>query len=335
MKKRFTHVLPALLLSGVFTFWGCEKVAQTDLSPKPGQSNQEQVASPPTVSPSSYPAAWQRFVDRVERGELVDPSGQYVAKGTKSKVDAAGHRISRPKFDAATSAFTEHYARLKNGEVVGITPGEAVSNYIQPCGEDCGGGGGPTSTFYSSEGVAPYSGADNPLGYVWDLKIGYGSSPGARFGIPNSYTVLNSDLNQGAGGDYIYIGFTRVPGNVAESPEVIFGQRDAVGPVTTLGIGKKYSYFDDYPPILPPFYPVWVDTGRRLQFEQHDLNEGAGGTYIHAYQSKYAGNGAPIEVGVLSGTSSFIEPPSGWVKASSDLNESAGGNFIYFCIKTR
>lgn len=78
---------------------------------------------------------------------------------------------------------------------------------------------------------------------------------------------------------------------------------------------------------------MWVDTGRRLGFELYDLNEGVSGTYIRAIQSKSPNAGLPLEIGVLSGNSSNIQPPVGWSKASIDLNEGAGGDFIYFCVK--
>jgi hypothetical protein len=296
----------------------------------------ELIAAPLT----SAQGAWLRYVERVERGEIIDPSGQYVAKGTMASVDASGHRIVRPKYDVATTAFNKHYRLGRNGKVIGVpaTGNDGTTSLIDyPC--DCGElPPAPTTTFVSSEGRAPYSGADNADGYIYDLKIGHGSAQGDHDGIPSSYTVLYSDLNKGAGGPFIYIGFTRVPSDASENPEAIHHRPYAVGPVTEIGIVKKYSYFDDYPAFGPPLYPVWVDTGTRDAFAEYDLNEGVGGTYIRAYNSKQFGaisNGQAIEVGVLSGNSSSIVPPSGWVKASTDLNENAGGDFIYFCIKAR
>ncbi len=279
-------------------------------------------------------ASWLRFIDRVERGEVVDPSGQYVAKGTKVAVDAKGNRLVRPK-----TASAYHYRWNKAGEVV-ATPLAAsagtANKFAEPVCTDCSGGNPPvTTTFISSEGVAPYSGSDNPNGYVWDLKIGHGSAQGDHYGIPNSYTVLYSDLNKGAGGHFIYIGFTRVPANVSESPEVIYNNSYNTGPVTLLGLSKKYSYFDNYSYFASYSYPVWVDTGRRLGFEEYDLNQDVGGIYIHARLSKYPGWGVPLEIGVLSSNISSAKPPTGWTIVSTDLNEGAGGDYIYFCAKGR
>lgn len=324
---------------GAIALCGCEKVAQADLNPKARPTTQT-LEVPPAASQSPAQAAWLRFVDRVERGEVVDPSGQYVAKGTRVAADASGHRATGPKFNAATPLLSPHYRLLADGSWVGVgvaTGTEtSVDGPIDFC-EGCDTGTGQyyppvTTTFISSEGVAPYSGSDNPNGYIYDLKIGYGSSPGDHYGIPNSYTVLYSDLNKGAGGDYIYIGFNRAPSTVSENPEIIYGDPYAAGPVTVLSEIRKSSFFDRWPSPGTYFYPGWVDTGRRLGFEQHDLNEGAGGVYIRAYQSKYPG-GNPVEIGVLSGNSDTIQPPTGWTKASRDLNEGARGNYIYFCVK--
>ena len=284
---------------------------------------------------SQAQTAWLRFVDKVERGELQDPSGQYVAKGTKA-ADATGSRITRPKFNAGTAAFAEHYRLNKNGEVVAVPvlgEGGVASKEYVPC--DCGDlPPAPTTTFISSQGLAPYSGADNPNGYIWDLKIGHGSAQGDHDGIPSSYTVLYSDLNKGAGGPFIYIGFTRVPSTASENPEAINAQPYAVGPVVGIGYVTKCCYTSDYTNILYPYFPIWKDTGVRLGFREYDLNEGVGGTYIHATLTKNPGFGVPIEIGVLSSNSANAQPPAGWAKASLDLNEGAGGDFIYFCIKS-
>ncbi|MBB4600472.1 hypothetical protein HNQ93_000048 [Hymenobacter luteus] len=76
-------------------------------------------------------------------------------------------------------------------------------------------------------------------------------------------------------------------------------------------------------------------------WEQPDLNDGSGGRFIASYQSKDVRDGGPIEVGVIAGNSSSISPPMGWIKIDNvngygvDLNEGAGGDYIYFCIKRR
>lgn len=319
-------------------------MAPAELSPKAAVSSQVVVLTEDeSLTPKQK--AWLRFVDRVERGELVDPLGQYVAKDTKYDQATDRSRSIRPKFDAAKQHLSGRDTRLfLSGAVEAPADGSdgAITEGTGPdfC-EGCDTGTGifyppVTTTFVSSEGVVPYSGTDNPNGYIWDLKVGYGSTQGDHYGIPNSYTVLYSDLNKGAGGDFIYIGFTRVPSDMSNNPEVRFNNPYAIGPVTKIGIVKKYYFTDSYPLISSPYFPIWVDTGRPGSYEQEDLNNNAGGWYIRSYQSKQYGattNGQAIEVGVLSGNSDTIQPPNGWTIASSDLNEGAGGNYIYFCIK--
>lgn len=231
-------------------------------------------------------ASWLRFINRVTRGEVVDPSGQYVAKGTTLAVDASDKRLARPKFDAAQPASAYFYRLDEAGEVVATPSAKAgkagkvvatssavaagtANKFADPC-FDCGGGNPPElTTFITSEGVVPYGGADNPNGYIWDLKIGHGSAQGDHYGIPNSYTVLYSDLNKGAGGDFIYIGFSRVPSDMSNNPEVRFNNPYAIGPVTRIGIVKKYYFTDNYPTIASPDFSIWVDPGRPgAAFEQ-------------------------------------------------------------------
>ena len=297
-----------------------------------------------TLSPAQV--AWTRFVDKVKRGEAIDLSGQYVADGTKAAVDAAGNRTIRPKFDAATPEFSKHYRYLASTQTRGTNTGVVVSidcagdpnNPSQECNETGGGNsGGIYSAFTSSEGRAPYSGADNPNGHVWDVKLGYGSQAGGRYGIPNSYTIIPTNLNEGAGGNYIYIGFSRVPQDVSESPEQINHWPYSTGPVVQLAYIAKYSFRGRYPIYPSDHFPIWVDTGVRNSFEVRDLNQGAGGTYIRGAQTKSPRISpyVPVEVGVLSGNSASIQPPAGWTKVSIDLNEGAGGSFIYFCTKPR
>lgn len=312
-------------------------MTQNELSPKVSQANQAQAAPTSFARQSPAQIAWLQFVEKVERGELVDPSGQYVAKGTQiTGVSATGHRALRPKYDAATSAFAQHYTLHKTGKDVVVVPSNSFTtpdNPPVPCeGPDCL-TYGPTSTFISSEGLSPYSGADNPGGYIYDLKVGRGYTQGDHDGIPSSYTVLCSDLNKGAGGPFIYIGFTRVPGNVSQNPEIIYNDPYNSGPVTLLGISKKYNFNDNYSYFAGYSYPVWADTGMRLGFKEYDLNQDVGGAYIHARLSKYTGWGTPIEIGVLSSNSSTAQPPIGWTRVSTDLNEGAGGDYIYFCAK--
>jgi hypothetical protein len=69
------------------------------------------------------------------------------------------------------------------------------------------------------------------------------------------------------------------------------------------------------------------------------------GKYIYSFQLKdvYTSDNNNVltfhpgyaEIGVLSGNSDTIQPPVGWIKYPADLNEGAGGDYIYFCYRTQ
>ena len=292
-----------------------------------GVNEQELAILRPAKKLSPAQLAWLQFVDDVERGVQVDPSGQYVAK----KTIVTDHRLSRPTFDAATPAFAQHYMLQDNGKVIGVAKGGPVANFIQPC-NPCGDGEGITTTFVSSEGKAPYSGTDNPQGYIYDLKVI--STPVPRVG----YTIVPADLNHGAGGGVtIYVTFTRNPSMVLYGQEK--GMANSIGPV--IGIDVKtidplIFIAEPNPPLFT--YPIWNSGGTNQQYglTQLDLNKGAGGDYIYSYQQKQSGGiPIPIEVGVVYGNSSNIQPPSGWTRNGVNLNKGAGGDYIFFCFKPR
>jgi hypothetical protein len=287
-------------------------------------------------------AAWAEFVRKVEGGKISDFTGQYVSKATKG-VSADGKRVERTKNDAE-----KWNIRLKkttvdnsNNKVVPIDP-ICYDPYDTSCGGPIGGGGGPApvySTFMSSENVAPYSGSDNLAGDIYDLKIVKGGSSNLT-PLPG-YTIIPVDLNKGAGGQYIYMTFTRNPSTVASSGRddgrVTSGPvRGIIATANTVG-----AMFVSWPYNATP---IWAPGSVWGTWEQPDLNDGAGGRFIASYQTKNEVDGGPIEVGVIAGNSSSIQPPSGWLKLNNyysssaggcDLNERAGGDYIYFCIKRR
>lgn len=325
MKKVRISTSYIVLLGGVIALCGCEKVPQTEVSPKSEQSSQVKLAENQTPSQ----AAWQRFVDRVERGEKVDPSGQYVAKGTKVLVDEGEYRTSRPKFDAATKAFAEHFVMLSDGEVGTKTKAKTARPLPDPC-LDC-----PplppaptvTSTFVSSVG-------QGGSGVILDLKVIYGGD----VSLQNAgYIKINSDLNKGAGGAYIYFAFTRT--RPLNTPEYKGGflllyssQYDNLRAFQT----KNGGGFGASEPDLR-FLNVWAPTSTYGGgYVNADLNGGAGGKYIYSYQSKdprIVTSANIMEIGVLSGNSDTIQPPAGWIKYGNDLNEGCGGDYIYLCYR--
>jgi hypothetical protein len=108
------------------------------------------------------------------------------------------------------------------------------------------------------------------------------------------WTRLPNDLNEGAGGNYIYL---CVRNGISDQIKVISSGSSSPDP----GSG-------------------WT----RLP---NDLNEGAGGKFIYlCIKDSLAG-----KIKVISGDSADITPGAGWHKINHDLNEGAGGAFIFLC----
>ena len=199
-----------------------------------------------------------------------------------------------------------------------------------------------SSTFVSSEtiggyGVYPNYFPDNINNYIQDIKVIKGSSSTIGTSDLPGYYKVPVDLNRGAGGKYIYLCFTRDPEKVQGSDSGLqsWVNDQMMGryvPVKTIYV-RSYNVggVNGWPTNCSP--PIEVKDA--FGFHTPDLNDGAKGKYIYAYQEKcdtYSSR-AVREVGVIYGNSSSIQPPVGWEKIPGDLNEGAGGDYIYFCVK--
>lgn len=186
---------------------------------------------------------------------------------------------------------------------------------------------GVTSTFTSSQGRGGF-------GPIRDLKFLDGSYPDLL-----GYERIPVNLNQGAGGRAIHLAFNRTVG---------YGRGPSPDNCDGLSAQGQYltSFFaDDFRAVVAgtvkgackmPFTPIWqpFDFLGTVRWKQPDLNDGAGGRYIFAWQYKDPMGGAPIaEVGVLTGNSSTISCPAGWTRIDQDLNQGAGGDYVYFCYR--
>ncbi|WP_162428027.1 hypothetical protein [Pontibacter pudoricolor] len=244
-----------------------------------------------------------------------DRTGQYVSKDVQvTGYEDGRERPLRPKHDAA---------------------GDLGAYSEVPC-DPCGPGSGgvptpPTSAFVSSEGLWDLVNA--PSGDIYALRIIKGDH---QYIVPSEgHIKLNADLNRGSGGKYIYLTFTRNPQFSYENDGAhSAGTYDT--PLTNLKVVSytQFGYINPFNAIAPG------DNYRHLyRFIDGnsiavDLNDGAGGKYIFGHVSREPDYGTPIkEVGILYGNSSAIQPPAGWVKVPGDLNENAGGDYIYFCYK--
>lgn len=122
------------------------------------------------------------------------------------------------------------------------------------------------------------------------------------------YTLINKDLNQGAGGNYIYLWYktTTDPKNALTDVRVSYGDYN---------IGSPYTK------------------------NNHDLNEKAGGKYIYLWTTKDTSKGNPIKaIDVYYGKNADV--PSGYTKvdynfsgSAAELNAGAGGSYIYLGIE--
>ena len=182
------------------------------------------------------------------------------------------------------------------------------------------GGGTPTSTFVSSVG-------HQGTGPIRDLKFTT-DDPAIQPLLP-AYVVLPIDLNQGAGGTSIYLTFTR--SEAGEGWPLNCQLPD--GPFVTSIIAEDFwlnspqaRCWESHTPIWEPAIPAWLGA-----WIHPDLNDGAGGPFIFAWQRKQIGVRTIEEVGVLAGNSRYIQCPAGWTRVEQDLNEGAGGDYIYFC----
>lgn len=136
------------------------------------------------------------------------------------------------------------------------------------------------------------SGPVNAQDSISEITIIAGGSSGIQ--PPSGYTKIPVDLNQGAGGAFIY-----------------FCYKKGVGaPITGLAITVN----SQAPPSNAAFTRVNVD-----------LNQGAGGDFIWLWYSKDPSCATVHELAVT------VNPgaPAGYTFIPVDLNQGAGGAFIY------
>ncbi|MCB2410265.1 hypothetical protein [Hymenobacter lucidus] len=300
--------ITALALGALGSLLSCSKEDTQDIAPSSASATAQNARG---ISETAQTLNWQQFITEVEAGKRVDAFGQYVSKETRV-ISNGRARIVRPKREVA----------LKAGSGTG---GTVESKYVQPdepC-DGCGGGGGyypPPYTFVTSEnlGASPYY----PSNYILDLKLVTDSNSSWLY---PGHIRLNSDLNKGAGGDYIYLTFTR-QGDYGSSPLTRVS-------ILTRSFGQPGSWPDQHQPIWYGQYNATTNTFNTYD-SQLDLNSGAGGDYIFAYAARETSFGAPIrEVGVLSSRNQAQQPPAGWERVGVDLNKGAGGDYIYVCVK--
>lgn len=165
--------------------------------------------------------------------------------------------------------------------------------------------GGSIYEFIKSMSVFPEPTTD----YIQSIRVLSDKEiQSAKDQLFSGYTLIEKDLNKGAGGDYIYLSY-----NTTTDPSKA---------LTDIRVS-----FDDYS--LPGSYTK----------NSHDLNKGAGGTYIYLWTSTNSSNGKPIKaIDVFYGQNADM--PTGYTVVdydktgnAADLNHHAGGDYIYLGIK--
>ncbi|MFJ9692399.1 hypothetical protein [Kitasatospora sp. NPDC101183] len=117
---------------------------------------------------------------------------------------------------------------------------------------------------------------------------------------PSGWHKDNHDLNEGAGGDYLYLTWeTDGSSGAVTDLYVLDGQGEAPSGYTKIDV---------------------------------DLNKGAGGDYLYLCFAK--GGATPItDLCVISSSDPNANPPAGFKRYDLDLNKGAKGKYIYLCYK--
>ena len=150
---------------------------------------------------------------------------------------------------------------------------------------------------YSFEGVATT--------YISKILALPSDSPNPD--IPPGFVLIDVDLNQGAGGKYIYLAY-KTTDSLCEALTGL----DLEG-----GSSNDFSF-------QPGFDKI-----------DQDLNQGAWGKYVYAYTTSNTARPPLKEVAVIVGDTRHTYPPdSSWIRINQDANEGAGGKFIYVIYKT-
>ncbi len=137
--------------------------------------------------------------------------------------------------------------------------------------------------------------------YITDITV-VASRRKEDIRVPQDYEKIDVDLNEGAGGDYIYLCIKRG--------------------------SDKENAIDDIKLISQWFKGCQTPAG--YEKVDLDLNKGAGGRYI--YLCKHRGSKEPLlDIKVLRSSSKNVTVPEGYTMLPQDLNEGSGGKYIYIC----
>jgi hypothetical protein len=133
---------------------------------------------------------------------------------------------------------------------------------------------------------------------IIDLKIQDLSHKGAD--DENGWTFLPTDLNKGAGGDYLYLGYKR-----------------GTGPGVT---SITCESFDD---------PQTTNPKDGWHWSNIDLNKGAGGEYIYLFWKSEKSEQPILGLRIIANDEENPKKISDWEAIRVDLNKGAGGKYVW------
>ncbi|MBQ8029448.1 MAG: hypothetical protein IJ262_08610, partial [Clostridia bacterium] len=139
----------------------------------------------------------------------------------------------------------------------------------------------------------------------------------------SGHIIIDRDLNDDAGGDYVYMGYKTTTDPSKAITGIVF--RFGKNPPSSI----TYNGYT--------FYLVGgqYETNTASQGGYIDLNAYAGGDYIYTYVTRDQNYGAPLTAMTVNESSSY----SGWNTGTNtsgnviDLNDGAGGDYLYLHYK--
>ena len=135
--------------------------------------------------------------------------------------------------------------------------------------------------------------------YITDITVVAGRLLSTS--CPSGYSRYYYNLNDGAGGDYVYLCYKTGVRNPITGLNVIAGTS------TTFPIQYGYTKVNV------------------------DLNSGIGRDNIYLIYTKSTTLPPIASLTVRGGTTPYVYPPSTWVRIDTDCNQNAGGRYIYIC----
>lgn len=245
---------------------------------------------------------------------VVSQNGMEVFEELAEQAKAHAKRIEdSPHFFGMDFAFLWYYYTI---EEYMLEYNESVNDIYHPEEEEI-------RTWYLHTKNYPTETIEETLPYIGEVFVTYGQSKREAIVELLKFDVdgyIATDVNQDAGGDYVYIGYTRCASSAITDLVICEGKN----PSSTKSITKK-------------------DTGVNATYAlvaKVDLNKDAGGDWLYLYYTTDTDAGRPLtDIYITEGKGKTVDKViNGYrhhtvLKGSSgtkvDLNDGAGGDYLY------